>query len=637
MTTRSNRQTHIASERSSRTTRISTVESSRHARDPRLNQYRNVRYYQKKRKQTKHKKRIILGIVCSLLCLIFVWGGYLGVTAFNMKNSTDSIIKTSDKLQDSLVNSKTENLDTYAENLKDSTSYISSTLNSPGWNAVKFVPFIGSDVKKISDLMSNVDDMTANALVPFLSTIKQNPIDGIVSKGNIDIPKLTILTNAVVDYLPVIQNTLDNASKIDGFNLPWLNSMFDKVKGKISTSNATVDFFEAVAPFLPKLFGSEGQRNYLVIAQNSAEIRSTGGYVGSAGLLTFNSGKMELGEFQGGRDFLGGSLPNGCNITDKEQNLFMFTNDCADIGYDPDFVRCASIWVKGYEQSHNQHIDGVLSLTPEIIQKLISITGNIKLTDGTVLTKDNATKTLQHDLYWNYLSRSSSINISYGNKITDALFGEAAQLTFNKLMNSMNLKNLFKFTDIFMNAMQSRVAQFCLSDTSEQANIEKLNCSGAISGSGNNNTLGVFASMKSGNKLGWYLDIQTEIKSKQDNGDNVSYEVVTKFTNTVSQEEVYSGGTYIIGFEDQYGDMFPYLCFTAPNNGSITNINTSDESYKKLEHFNYRGADLVDVVQPSLKPGSSYTVSYTVNVPKDTITDNQDLIIKTTPTLTQYR
>ena len=229
MTTRSNRQTQRSSVRSSRATRRSTVESSRHARDPRLNQYRNVRYYQKKRKQTKHKKKIVLGIICSLLCLIFIWGGYLGVTAFNMKKSTDSILNASDKLRDSLVNCKTDNIDTYAENIKDSTGYINSTLNSPGWSAVKFVPFIGSDVAKISDLMSNIDNMTSNALVPFLSTIKQNPIDGIVSKGNIDIPKLTVLTNAVVDYLPVIQNTLDNASKIDGFNLPWLNSTFDKM------------------------------------------------------------------------------------------------------------------------------------------------------------------------------------------------------------------------------------------------------------------------------------------------------------------------------------------------------------------------------------------------------------------------
>ena len=61
-----------------------------------------------------------------------------------------------------------------------------------------------------------------------------------------------------------------------------------------------------------------------------------------------------------------------------------------------------------YEAKHGESVDGVLSLTPTIIQKVLRISGPITLPDGTELNGDNATQMLQKDLYYKYLSSNSS-------------------------------------------------------------------------------------------------------------------------------------------------------------------------------------------------------------------------------------
>ena len=62
---------------------------------------------------------------------------------------------------------------------------------------------------------------------------------------------------------------------------------------------------------------------------------------------------------------------------------------------DPDFERVGSIRAHSYESRNGIHVDGVISLTPVIIQKILKYTGGVTLSDGTELNGDNATKVLQ--------------------------------------------------------------------------------------------------------------------------------------------------------------------------------------------------------------------------------------------------
>ena len=56
-----------------------------------------------------------------------------------------------------------------------------------------------------------------------------------------------------------------------------------------------------------------------------------------------------------------------------------------------------------------QNVDGVISMTPAIVQKLLAaIDEEITLFDGLVLNGSNAARVLQYDLYYKYFGTESS-------------------------------------------------------------------------------------------------------------------------------------------------------------------------------------------------------------------------------------
>ena len=75
-----------------------------------------------------------------------------------------------------------------------------------------------------------------------------------------------------------------------------------------------------------------------------------------------------------------------------------------------------------YEAKHGESVDGVLSLTPTIIQKVLRISGPITLPDGTELNGDNAVSVLQYELYYKYLSdRNTGMDDREANDYVDGV------------------------------------------------------------------------------------------------------------------------------------------------------------------------------------------------------------------------
>ena len=87
--------------------------------------------------------------------------------------------------------------------------------------------------------------------------------------------------------------------------------------------------------------------------------------------------------------------PAQCNITDEENTLFYpwYTQYSWDNGFNPDYPRVASIWATAYQEKSGQVVDGVISITPTMVQDLLAATGeSFTLSDGTAIDGTNATE-----------------------------------------------------------------------------------------------------------------------------------------------------------------------------------------------------------------------------------------------------
>jgi len=139
------------------------------------------------------------------------------------------------------------------------------------------------------------------------------------------------------------------------------------------------------------VLGSEGLKRYLVVFQNNTEARATGGFLGSYALIDFKDGKLVNLETPGG-----GTYDTEAGLRERviaPQPLWLLNPlwHLWDANWWPDWPTSARKIAWFFEKSDGPTVDGVISLTPQVLEKLLIITGPIDLTTdyGVTITAEN--------------------------------------------------------------------------------------------------------------------------------------------------------------------------------------------------------------------------------------------------------
>ena len=587
---------------------------------------------------TKKRRRkwpfVVLGVIVVLAVVVGASGFTMLNSAKTLKAQASTVMTSVSGIKDQIVGGDYAGASAAAKKIDETASAMQSEMDGPLWGLASALPVVGPDIQNVRTVVATLKDASSNALVPLTSALEANPPSALItSEGSIDVAALSLLLDSLQQAAPVMQRCTDTLSGMTPMNIEQLEAVMGPAREKIVGINDTFQQANAFAPLVGTLLGVDGERTYLIAAQNSAEIRSSGGFPGSMGTLKIDNGAISLNDFATVYDMLTDTTPSSIQLTEGEVALFgNWMTVPRDAGFDPDFPTVANIWATSYTARTGNSVDGVIGITPCVVQKILAITGPIKLSNGTELNGQNATKVLQHDLYWKYLSGTPSQS---GNEICDALFAEAADLSFKNLIGNMNSDTLMKFTGIMTECMANRETMLWLTDETDQLTIQEIGWSGSLDTTPESPAVGVFFNLWIGSKLGWYLDLSNEILSSTVNADGtVSYEVKTTFTNTATQQEVYDGGPYIMGKLDGYqsGDMIPQIYLYAPAGGSITNLVASDGS--SLSATTQDGLEAYLWFRPSLLPSKSITLTYTVTTAPN---PEEELAFYHMPTLAAYR
>jgi hypothetical protein len=159
--------------------------------------------------------------------------------------------------------------------------------------------------------------------------------------------------------------------------------------------------FEKYQALLTELLGGNGPRKYLFLLQNNQELRATGGFIGSYALLDVNGGVVR-------RFFVDGIFnPDGQlkeNIVPPQAiQKISATWSLHDSNWFPDFPVSAEKAIFFYEKTGGSTVDGVITLTPTIMQKLLAVTGPIALPQyGLTVDVDNFIPVIQEQVEVKY-------------------------------------------------------------------------------------------------------------------------------------------------------------------------------------------------------------------------------------------
>lgn len=233
-------------------------------------------------------------------------------------------------------------------------------------SALEKITQLGEDAfSVIKDKDISLDKISKKDKEKILKKMYESPVDLQSAQKELELAISAIEGIPDTGLLGVIKNAIAPIKD----NLPMLQGVVDKA----------IPIVEA----LPSLAGYPGEKTYLFLLENNHELRPTGGFIGTYGILKVANG--EIKEF--GTD-------NIYNLDNKGKE-FLFIEPpeplakvssqwlMRDANWSPDFPTSAQKAEEFYhlETQTNDNIDGVIAVTPEFIKSLIKLTGPIVVQD----------------------------------------------------------------------------------------------------------------------------------------------------------------------------------------------------------------------------------------------------------------
>jgi len=585
-------------------------------------------------KQRKRRNRILiitLSIVACLLIAIGVGGAYgykiakrevadVKQQAYTLKADLKNVMAGL-KAQDPVAT------ETACDQLDVAIEDINKTFDKKIWKTAYKIPKFKGYIDSVKELLDLVQEASSDIARPTVAVLNDYPLSGLKVDDGFSITTINAYLSLLEDIEPKIDHIVTAMNQVD---LPMgLNSMIADYSVQIASMTGSYDNLKEFLPLFKTFIGDGSDRTYLLAAQNSSEIRASGGFPGSIGTIRIRDGVLTIGDFSSVYKVLASYTPSAANITSEEKELFgSWMNGPRDACFDPDFERVAYIWALAYEQKNSEHVNGVVSLTPAIIQGMLEYIGNVTLSDGTELTSENATKVLQYDLYYKYLNANASATAG---DYVDDLFAETAKATMSKLVSDFDVKKAGDYYKVFSDGAKNRTVMMWMEDEEEQELVKNAGCSGGLNEDPENPETGVYFSISDPCKLGWFLDIDTEIGEPVVNDDGTrTYDVTATYSNVLSNADKVNAGNYILG--SYGGTITGYIHIFAPAGGTISDIKTSNGG--RMYTGTYHNLDVAYMFGNSIAPGASITITYKVTTAAGVTTP---LGVNSTPTLQNYR
>lgn len=251
------------------------------------------------------------------------------------------------------------------------------------------------NIPGVSVLQTSKKLLRAGALLSDAGTAIGNALGGIAVEGGVLNTNLASMQEA----LRMAQKNVADASEIiesvDSDHLPsQYRTQFIELRERLPEIRGLVDRGVATAAFLSRMMGADQPRRYLVLFTNSSELRPTGGFPGSYGLLTFEKGAV--------KDFRADDIynPDGQikELIAPPLQLQHITPSWGmrDAAWWIDFPTSAKKVMEYWQKGGGAAVDGVLSIKPDMLAGILKITGPISLPKyGLVLTSDNVLEQLQ--------------------------------------------------------------------------------------------------------------------------------------------------------------------------------------------------------------------------------------------------
>lgn len=417
--------------------------------------------------------RIALLIVGSAIATVGVFAVALAVQAASVRDDLDSAHTLMSSMQSSLVTGDAGQLQAAAAEVTQRVNRASQTVRSPLWEAGSVIPAVGANLDAITGLTAAVQTLADEALPPGEVILSKLSVDKIaLADGGVDLQPFRESQASFPLVTAAFEKARSQIAAIDTADvLPPVADSVSEVGAFMDDATALLDVAEHYLPTLLDIAGAQAPKQYLVLFQNNAEVRATGGNPAASIVVRADQGRVQILD-QANSIRFDAAGDAGQRFTDlPPETLGLYPPTFAlfsqDFTMTPDFPTTARLFQDLWQQTAGEQFDGIISVDPVVLSHMLSVTGPVNY-DDLQLTADNAVQVLLSDAYERFPTGEDS----------DAFFSAITQGFFRYLTTS-RWDPTQMLEALKASALERRLL-LSFRDDSAQDLVEELGLTGAL-------------------------------------------------------------------------------------------------------------------------------------------------------------
>ncbi|KQR65613.1 hypothetical protein ASF98_09880 [Arthrobacter sp. Leaf337] len=565
--------------------------------------------------RSKRRRPLLISavVLASVGLLLLAAGAWLGTRANIVKNQLEAAAQLIPVLKTDMADNKPEQASDTVEQLRSHTKAAREAVEDPVWTLASVAPGVGPNFSAVAEVARSADDVSTLGVAPLVRVFDSLNWDSLVpSSAGTDLSGLQKASPSIVSAAHAVRVSADRLERIDaGDLLPQVADPLARAREQLEAVTGALDASADASQVAPGLLGANGPRNYLLMIQNNAEVRASGGIPGALAVLTVDQGRLSLAAQSSAGDV--GVMQPPLPVDAEQQQIYSgrLGKFMQDVNLTPDFATTATTAQAMWERKSGQRVDGVISMDPVALSYILDATGPVKISNPellalasglpTELNGKNVVPTLLSDVY-------AKIEQP---KLQDAYFAGVAQEVFTALSNGKgDAKALVE--GITRGTSEGRVLVWS-GKTDEQSIIAKYALSGSVSGASVAPAqFGVYFNDGTGAKMDYYVKRTVQLVEECTGNDYGQLKVRITSTNTAPADAANALPEYVTG-----GGIFGVPPGSVQTNviayGPVqANVETATVDGKKTDFAAHRHSNRpVGSVTVTLAPGQSSTVELT--------------------------
>jgi len=492
------------------------------------------------------------------------------------------------------------------DDLRSRTHHAKDSTDGVLWDVGRHVPFVGRNVGAVQTV-SEVLDTATRENAPIALELNKAVDEGRFRPKDqrIDLAEVKRLTPDVRRAADSIDKAARQLADIRSEDLLFpfndlVGDLEDQVARARSAATASAHAFE----LLPAMLGEQEPRDYLLVIQNPAELRSTGGLPGSLAVLHAADGKVTMG-WQGSAGDLSATEPVVKLPRDTElQYGTTMVTDARDANFTPDFPEAAQILKAMAERKLGAQLDGVVSVDPIALAEMMRGTGPVMVTNGVALNAGNVVSVLLNQTY-------QAIDDP---KQQDDFFKASARKIFDSVMSGQGDQQL-AIRGLASAAGEHRVLVWSAHDD-EQAVLDGTAVAGSLVDTSNRPQVGMYINDSTAGKMDYYLQYRSAASAVDCRQGGAQDLRATLAMTSTMPADFKSLSPWILGsgaYAAQ-GTIAFNLRIYAPVGGEITGMTVNGQSHSVTA--DKHGGRQVALLPVTLSPGQKSTVTADIRTAK---------------------